>query len=396
MGKYHCVVVLVAAFILLEAAAQEDERRQVMPPVDGGDDRTCEIVSSIICQSVDWLNASFPNPRDQNQAVAVSEITDFLLLFGSGCSGAVVHFYCSYYFPFCTYTSVSEFMYLYPCKSFCEFVRERCEPFFEGTGFEWPEFLNCSGSAFPDGNLANLECFAPPNPQDLTIPTIPGLLTPPSVTPTETSTVTGMTSSSRAIRMTTTTDNIIYATKSASRTPIITPTPSPVNARQCLSIETKYCPREIGYIDSTFPNRDGETSEDAENSIETHLAFIESKCSQAIVHFLCAYYIPQCVDEHPFILEPCRELCEYVRDDCNLNLNWPEKFNCDQFPYREEGATCTSPDINELSKVKIPVIDGVTSPEESPRGGAVASHRHLHDIVPLILIPAIVLLVSVL
>lgn len=171
------IAVLVGAACAITPTPTATGGDTVQPPLPGEEDGTCEPVSAQLCLSVDRLNAYFPNLRRQSQTEASEEMTDFIQLFETACSGAVLHFFCSYYFPFC---DPIHQLVLLPCKNFCELVRESCEPEFAKTDwYSWPEFLNCSEvEVFPDSSIDTLGCFAPPEPRTLTVPTISGLLNP--------------------------------------------------------------------------------------------------------------------------------------------------------------------------------------------------------------------------
>ncbi len=212
----------------------------VQPPLTGEEDGVCEPVTALICQSVGFDNGYFPNLRGQLQSDASSEILDFLPLFTTACSGAVLHFFCSYYFLVC---EPSFDIKLKPCKSFCEFVRLGCEPEFTSTNlFGWPEFLNCSmAETFPDSNPGVLGCFSPPNPQSLTVPTIVGLLTPVPQTivytlPSTSDAAVVMTSSvtlppvQQTIVYSIQPSSTIAATATAVAKPSLSPDPSPTSS----------------------------------------------------------------------------------------------------------------------------------------------------------------------
>lgn len=273
------------------------------------------------------------------QLEASAELEDFIALFQSGCSGAVVHFFCSFYFPFCASTSPEELLVLPPCRGFCQHVRDRCEPVFSRyQGVSWPEFLNCS--AFPE-IAENGPCFTPPDPSEVTVPPIvfsfdvilPTLVVEPPTTPQATPTAV------------------------ATTTQTLTPTPPPA----CQRVDTKYCPSAIGYTDTRFPTSRGQQTQlQAETELASYETLIRTECSGAIVHFLCSYFFPECVNG--VVLEPCRELCLHVRPGCRaavqqLNSTWTAEFACESLPSRT-GGSCSGP--ANPAAVSVPVIPGVT------------------------------------
>lgn len=226
-----------------------------------------------------------------------------------------------------------------PCRGFCQHVRDRCEPVFSRyQGVSWPEFLNCS--AFPE-IAENGPCFTPPDPSEVTVPPIvfsfdvilPTLVVEPPTTPQATPTAV------------------------ATTTQTLTPTPPPA----CQRVDTKYCPSAIGYTDTRFPTSRGQQTQlQAETELASYETLIRTECSGAIVHFLCSYFFPECVNG--VVLEPCRELCLHVRPGCRaavqqLNSTWPAEFACESLPSRT-GGSCSGP--ANPAAVSVPVIPGVT------------------------------------
>ena len=120
----------------------------------------------------------------------------------------------------------------------------------------------------------------------------------------------------------------------------------------------------IGYPNASFPNlRNQQTQAEANAELNSFIPLIETGCSNAIVHLLCAVYAPFCSPafSNSRIL-PCRNLCNYVRDSCedelrSVGLSWPSHLDCNQFPIRDEDPTCFGPEDPTL--LQIPMIDGV-------------------------------------
>ena len=120
---------------------------------------------------------------------------------------------------------------------------------------------------------------------------------------------------------------------------------------------------------ATFPNfREHETQADANAEIEDFRQVINQCCSQAIVHFLCAYYTPICVQLPGSLttstLQPCRSLCQKVRDGCEgvyqeSSLNWPPHLECGNFPDKSEDICADIPD----NVLVIPPSLGITCPD---------------------------------
>lgn len=106
---------------------------------------------------------------------------------------------------------------------------------------------------------------------------------------------------------------------------------------RCEEINIPMC-RGIGYNMTHYPNEFSHDSQD-EAGMEVHQFWplVEIKCSADLNFFLCSMYTPICLEEYPKPVPACRGTCERARDGCapimqQYNFQWPEKFNCDNFP----------------------------------------------------------------
>ena len=158
----------------------------------------------------------------------------------------------------------------------------------------------------------------------------------------------------------------ISVTTIASQTPLPTCEPITNDIPTCIN---------VGWTNTSFPNlRSHTTQAEAYEELEDFNPLIQVQCSNKIVHFLCAVYAPICLNfgggaEHDVVLEPCRSLCEYVRNDCEPQLNavgctWPNNLNCDTFPL---GMNCLDVDDD----VKIPFIPGLVQDSRSATTSAI-------------------------
>ena len=134
---------------------------------------SCQPITEItVCENVGYSNASFPNFRNQMTPVeANAELNNFIPLIRLNCSGAIVHMLCAVYAPYCTIPF--EFL-ISPCKNLCEHVRSGCEDDLLLFGLQWPPALACEGLPSP-GDPSTI-CFGPPDPSDLRIPPIDGVV----------------------------------------------------------------------------------------------------------------------------------------------------------------------------------------------------------------------------
>lgn len=111
---------------------------------------------------------------------------------------------------------------------------------------------------------------------------------------------------------------------------------------------------------TSFPNiRGHRTQTEADTELEHFRQLIETKCSGAIVLFLCSIYTPYCIrQDPPTVLRPCKSLCQHVRDGCEPIFNeragglpWPDHLDCDNY---EDNNLCFGPEANEIDQVTIP------------------------------------------
>lgn len=166
------LMTLVALVALLPYAISQGPQGQntttpLVPPEPP--EEKCELVTDVpICKDMPWNYTLFPNLRGhENQIEASEELEQFRKLIEVNCSGAIVHFLCSIYTPFCT--DDHPLRVLRPCKRLCEHVRSGCEQIFVSRtgGLPWPNHLNCEN--YDNSDL----CFGPDmdGVDDLTIPT---------------------------------------------------------------------------------------------------------------------------------------------------------------------------------------------------------------------------------
>ena len=144
-----------------------------LPTETGPTQAKCELMDLAICEDMPWNYTLYPNFRHHaNQVEAEMELEQFRKLIEANCSGAIVHFLCAIYAPFCT--DDHPLRVLRPCRRLCQHVRDGCDPVFnqQAQGLPWPDHLNCDN--YDDGTF----CFGPSQEeiQELTIP--PALLTP--------------------------------------------------------------------------------------------------------------------------------------------------------------------------------------------------------------------------
>ena len=285
-----------------------------------------------------------------------------------------------------------------PCNNMCELVRRDCAIFFQGAGVPYPPFFNCS---LPTYHPADGLCFGPNDPTTLTYPVVisggsgattaasvrqsasstyassslkiattsgviwpalatqilfsssatiigilPSVFTPISwttaPTPTKSSSTTGTIATPSA-------QPFASASTQAITEPSATPRVTEIPATLCYpAVQVPFC-ANVGYEKGFhLPNPLGDvTPLQAENRLRNFKLFVDMKCSQALVHFLCAFYAPPCGATLPYAaMQPCRNLCEFVRKGCEpafvrIGMVWPMQFACDELPDAGgNGTTC--------------------------------------------------------
>lgn len=136
---------------------------------------------------------------------------------------------------------------------------------------------------------------------------------------------------------------------------------------ECIPLSTPGC-NVLGYTMTYFPNfRGHETQAAAGLELFDYAQLIQSQCSDFILPFLCAYYVPICytstITNEPMRLMPCRSLCEAARENCsqvledNSDFSWPSHLDCSLDTFPDDGTTC----FGETQGVTDSGLDGVTS-----------------------------------
>lgn len=105
--------------------------------------------------------------------------------------------------------------------------------------------------------------------------------------------------------------------------------PIPVNLQLCHDIE---------YTDMRLPNLLGhETMNEVLQQASSWIPLVQKQCHPDTRKFLCSLFSPVCLDDVDEPIQPCRSLCERVRDGCApvmsaFGFPWPDMLDCDRFP----------------------------------------------------------------
>ena len=323
--KYLLDLPFVLGFVIIvsesQAAIPSSFTGVPTPRAQDNAGATCTAIDSAsICSGVGYFNTSFPNLRQhENQAEAEMEVTDFNPLFETKCSLAVQDFFCSYYYPFCSYVPGLTIK-LQPCMHYCEYVRMRCEPEFDNyPGLEWPIFLNCS--LFLDRAAGEL-CLGPDDPS--TIDLIVSITSSPPPT-------------STYILPPTPSPTIVSSSQALPGVSLL-PSQSPGSTLQCSQINHQAC-RDINYTNTTL----AEQSE-LNAALNKYKDSLEAGCSHMLAYFLCSFYAPGCGEGDLRTRMPCRELCNTVQQKCSHSFSdgWPDEFTCSKLP-SSNSENCSTP-----------------------------------------------------
>ena len=249
------------------------------------------------CANVGYDMVALPNSRGHStQQEAFEELQNFWPLISTGCSGAVVHFLCSVYLPPCLEDSEEV---VKPCRELCDEFQSSCGAELADVDVQNLTQLQCGQYVSRDEDS---KCYG----QDPTALTLPDI-----------------------VRVN---DNGAF------------------DEGTCRSIEDVPLCRNLGYDNFSLPNQRGHsTAKEMNSELNEFLYFVQSECSNSILHFLCYYFAPACTGEHPQrAVQPCRELCEYTRDNClkafdGLGIAWPSTMDCSNFLYKNQTNACSGP-----------------------------------------------------
>ena len=134
----------------------------------GTNNGKCERISEQIpmCMHMRYNETKMPNMIGQtSQHDAASSIAEFLPLVRLKCSPLLHFFLCSVFAPMCT-EQVNEVLVIPACRSMCENVKEKCEPYLRQFDLEWPDMLSCERLPVKSDMSGDL-CMQAPDPDQL-------------------------------------------------------------------------------------------------------------------------------------------------------------------------------------------------------------------------------------
>jgi len=120
----------------------------------GSKQMKCERITIPLCQKIEYNLTYVPNMFDHpTQTDAALHAHQFWPLVRINCSPDLKLFICATHAPVC---EVNYGKPLLPCRSFCERVRDACNPVIKTHGMSWPEYLDCT--KFPE-NTGETVCM---------------------------------------------------------------------------------------------------------------------------------------------------------------------------------------------------------------------------------------------
>lgn len=119
-------------------------------------------------------------------------------------------------------------------------------------------------------------------------------------------------------------------------------------ASACETINIPMC-QAMQYNMTRMPNLlHHSTQLNAMLAIEQYQILVDQNCSDVLLFFLCAMYVPICTMEFQLdAIPPCKGVCEKARQGCEPlmlrhNTSWPSHLSCDGLPYYDKGV-CIMP-----------------------------------------------------
>lgn len=105
--------------------------------------------------------------------------------------------------------------------------------------------------------------------------------------------------------------------------------PIPANLLLCHDIE---------YTEMRLPNLLGhETMNEVLQQAGSWIPLVQKQCNPDTRKFLCSLFAPVCLDDLDEPIQPCRSLCESVKQGCApvmaaFGFPWPDMLDCERFP----------------------------------------------------------------
>ncbi|XP_065646987.1 frizzled-8 [Hydra vulgaris] len=118
--------------------------------------------------------------------------------------------------------------------------------------------------------------------------------------------------------------------------------------QKCEKITSDICVKNINsvrYNSTKFPNLLNHRSQHEANvELAQFSPLVKVGCSPHLAQFLCAVYIPLCMEKYDKLIPPCQELCMKSKGGCSSLMErygfiWPSVLDCDNFPKQDNNST---------------------------------------------------------
>ncbi|XP_038066269.1 uncharacterized protein LOC119736301 [Patiria miniata] len=257
----------------------------------------------------------FPNfLGHQTSQEAIGGFNDFYPYLQVQCSPNLQQFLCAVYFTWgCDMIGTP----IFPCREFCERVRDDCDGAFRRAGTAWPDSLDCND--FWIDSRDDHWCIRDPDEPDSKEDkgngedNLPSTIVPP-------------------------------------------PTPRPDPSEHCQPLPDDPICQSMPYTTVIYPNILGQGNHsDALVELHRYSAFMSDggPCSDLLRTYLCLAYLPPCkiVEEVAAPIPPCKALCELVLTDSCIGvlaafeMELPSALSdCSMYPKQSDSyPTCFMP-----------------------------------------------------
>uniref|UniRef100_UPI00398EB2DB secreted frizzled-related protein 2-like n=1 Tax=Pristiophorus japonicus TaxID=55135 RepID=UPI00398EB2DB len=113
----------------------------------------------------------------------------------------------------------------------------------------------------------------------------------------------------------------------------------------------------VGYSEMRLPNLLGhETMKEVLQQASSWVPLLNKQCHADTRKFLCSLFAPVCLSELQESIQPCRSLCQEVRDSCApvmsaFGFPWPDMLDCNRFPVDND--LCIPSATSEEERVRL-------------------------------------------
>ena len=144
--------------------------------------------------------------------------------------------------------------------------------------------------------------------------------------------------------------------------------PDDLNSFACEPIQINYC-KKLGYNYTRMPNTlNYERQNSVKMTLDSYQPLFETNCSKGFQSFLCAVYLPMCVeqDEKIMAITPCEGWCLSEMAKCSrymesFGYRWPDDLKCSRFPAKNDNETMCMSGASEKKTELLTTVGPVSS-----------------------------------